>query len=314
MPSTHQDRFASTAASRSPRSSAGAPRPRPPANPASSRRAAIRPAPRAAAKPLPMAEPARPRPPRLHRRTRQPGDSGQHQARTARRARRPGVRPARPDARRNRRIPADPAAPHPGHRVSCGQMGSHMPRSATPAWMSTTGSFAARPAAVIGNAIRSKGSHGPPGRSDVPVTLRPGAPRATTGFPVPRRSCQPSPGHRPVSSRSCDTARRQRQTDEQDHRTTLEKGRDRAAPAALHQPRPCASEAGAREKWPPRRACGERTGVPGGRKSYAAPPGDHPAQIPRKASGHLRALASFTRGQRLGPFHLPVPASPGQPG
>src|SRR5580704_16218805 len=31
-------------------------------------------------------------------------------------------------------------------------------------------------------------------------------------------------------------------------------------------------------------------------------PGDHPAQIPRKASGHLRALASCTRGQRLDRF------------
>jgi transposase len=40
----------------------------------------------------------------------------------------------------------------------------------------------------------------------------------------------------------------------------------------------------------------------------------HPARVPRKAFGHLRALASFTRGQRLGPFHLPVPASPGRPG
>jgi transposase len=35
---------------------------------------------------------------------------------------------------------------------------------------------------------------------------------------------------------------------------------------------------------------------------------------PATASGHLRALASFTRGQRLGPFHLPVPAGPGRPG
>ena len=40
----------------------------------------------------------------------------------------------------------------------------------------------------------------------------------------------------------------------------------------------------------------------------------HPARVPRKASGHLHALASFTRGQRLGPFHLPVPAGPGRPG